>query len=902
MREDKENNEFIYYKKLIIFMKYSISMIACIILLTALRTIFNHTIHIDFNKWWIQFIFELMITTISFFICLIYLFPRGFKHLSILLSNALQEWKNIIFISINIGIIINYFLINGPITFITGDLLSDLFDGTMLVAILNMVIFFGRFLFKEPKKDMIKQEDITDPDQPIEKIEQDLLNRGNFAKTISDTLNKISNKSLTIGIFGEWGSGKSSFYNMVKEHSQNEKQEITFIEFKPWYFSTSDDLVKRFLLMLLEEVERNGGYDPNLKKELKKYVDILSSVSVRSFNSIISLKEIFNKVMPAPEDSDISNIKSKIEKLLELSHRKIVVYIDDVDRLDGEEIKSIFKLVRLVADFPNIIYIIALDEEVVASALSTIYSKGDNRQEEARKYIEKFIQVPIYLPKIDEHYISQFYEKKLNEIFKEISGTPEKVYLEYNPQFIADAVSVNLSIRNITRFTNLVSVYYPILKDEVNSLDLLRLLIIKIDSPALFNYIHTNQNIFIDEKILNEAEIKKLQTFSKYQIILCFLFPSIRKHFDLDKDNNFKTDSQKRIHDKDYFQQYFMYSVPEKILSHKLLIDFFVKLKSDNNEVQNELKELYLKYGVKTVIDKFYDYHYDLNAEQKVALIENLGARYTIGNIPIKGKHYISILKLMRRIIKEIIAEDYRIDIKFKKLDTIYALYLYNFLPKIYSSNLKIEIIEFYKSLTLDELKKEYTFDQISLLLSQWKKFQSEGIELNILKLGESYNTLDAFLDLTLDNKKIEDNSYLLNWFIQNENFLDEKAMKMLFELDQKVTSIKKAKAYNSENELSAMGYVIYIINNLANIIIKFVFDIEKKYQNKLDDEDDFINYDEDDINKSMDLILKYGNEKDRNKVKSRRKEIDELEEDAFEQHEEYRKFQQEVWKQENLK
>ncbi|CAJ1315324.1 KAP family P-loop NTPase fold protein [Paenibacillus nuruki] len=435
------------------------------------------------------------------------------------------------------------------------------------------------------------KKDITDPDQPIEKIEHDLFNRGDFARTISNVLNNISNKSLTIGIFGNWGSGKSSFYNMVKEHSQIQKQGINFIEFKPWYFSTSDDLIKRFLMMLLEEIERDGGYDPNLKKELKKYADILSSVSIRSFNSIISLKEIFNKIIPDPENSDISNVKSKIEKLLELSNRKLVVYIDDVDRLDGEEIKSIFKLVRLVADFPNVIYVIALDEEVVISALSTIYSKSNNSNEEARKYIEKFIQVPIYLPKVDEHYISKFYEKKLNEVFKEISGTPEKWYVEYNPRFIDDVVGLNLSIRNIIRFVNLVSVYYPILKDEVNSLDLLRLLIIKTDSPALFNYIHNNQKIFTGEESLDESKIDELLKFSKYRVILSFLFPSIRNYFKLENDSKFDYDSKKRIHDNEYFQQYFMYSVPEKILSHQSLLLFFDLLKLNNdNEIQKNLK------------------------------------------------------------------------------------------------------------------------------------------------------------------------------------------------------------------------------------------------------------------------------------------------------------------------
>lgn len=901
----EENNEFMYYKKIIIFIKYSTVIIACIILLTTLRTIFNHTIHIDFNNWWIQLIFELMITTILFFICLIYLFPRGFKRLSISLSKSLQEWKNIIFLSINVGVIANYFLINSPITFITRDLLSDLFDGVMIVAILNLVAFFGRFVFKEPKKDISKKEDITDPDQPIEKIEHDLFNRSDFARTISNVLNNISNKSLTIGIFGNWGSGKSSFYNMVKEHSQRQKQATTFIEFKPWYFSTSDDLIKRFLEMLLEEIKRDGGYDPNLKKELKKYADILSSVSIRSFNSIISLKEIFNKIMPDPENSDISNVKSKIEKLLELSNRKLVVYIDDVDRLDGEEIKSIFKLVRLVADFPNIIYVIALDEEVVISALSTIYSKSNNSQDEARKYIEKFIQVPIYLPKIDEHYISQFYEKKLNEIFKEISGTPEKVYLEYNPQFIADAVSVNLSIRNITRFTNLVSVYYPILKDEVNSLDLLRLLIIKIDSPALFNYIHNNPSIFTSEKTLTEVEIDKLQTFSKYKVVLSFLFPAIRKHFDLENENKFKYDSQKRIHDKDYFQQYFMYSVPEKILSHKLLAEFFKKLKFDNDkEIQKEIASLYLDYKRDKVIEKIKNYHYDLNSEQKIILIQNLGDRFFIESISIEDKIYKSILELVDLLIKEIKEEKYDMNFKFHNLDTLYALHLYNSFSKSYSGNLKIGIVEFYKSLTLDVLEKENNYHEIICILENWKKFQNENeIKSKVLEWAKDDKTLDKFFSLTLDSKRYENRVYLFEWFIKIEKFLDDTTIKKLFSVDNNIKSFNDAKTKNEKSGLSVLGYVVYIINDLTRIIMNYTFNVQHQFTQKNEYSNSEINdLNEKDINESIILILKYGNEKDRNKVKSRRKEIDELEKDAFEHYEEYQKLQQEIWEQENLK
>ncbi|MGV7116445.1 KAP family P-loop NTPase fold protein [Paenibacillus kyungheensis] len=849
------------YSLLITIMKYSVCIIMTVFLLAILRTLFNHTIHINFNKEWIQWIFEIIIVLFVACICYIFLFPRGIQRTSNLFSSSIQEWKNIIFVSINLGVIVNYFLVNGSVTYNTRDLLSDLFDGIMIVAILNVVVFFVRFLFKESNEDVSKKEDITDPDQPIEKIEHDLFNRSDFARTLSNVLNNISNKSLTIGIFGNWGSGKSSFYNMIKEHSQIQKQEINFIEFKPWYFSTSDDLIKRFLMMLLEEIERDGGYDPNLKKELKKYADILSSVSIRSFNSIISLKEIFNKIMPDPENSDISNVKSKIEKLLELSNRKLVVYIDDVDRLDGEEIKSIFKLVRLVADFPNIIYVIALDEEVVISALSTIYSKSNNSQDEARKYIEKFIQVPIYLPKVDEHYISKFYEKKLNEVFKEISGTPENIYLEYDPQFISDAVSVNLSIRNIIRFTNLVSVYYPILKDEVNSIDLLRLLIIKIDSPALFNYIHNNQRIFTGEESPEPSEIDKLLTFSKYRVILSFLFPSVRNHFKLANYNKLDYNSKKRIHDNEYFQQYFMYSVPEKILSHKSLLLFFDLLKLNNDvEIQNKLKVLYLKYKRATVIEKIKNYHYDLTNEQKIILIKNLGSRVLIEDITIKDKVYESILILVKLLVEEIVEEEHEIDFRFYDLDPLYALHIYDDSAKNCFYNLKIGIVEFYKSLTLDVLEKEKTLENILFILNNWKKFEkeTEQIKLQVAEWGEDYKTLDRFFILTLNAEEYKNIYYLSKRFIEIKQFLKEKTIEKLFKLDESFKHLEEADAWNEKNGFSILGYIVYTLNNLTSII-------------ELDNDTNEISFSQKVYGEEMKkLILKYGTEVDKERLSKR--------------------------------
>ncbi|MGR9632862.1 P-loop NTPase fold protein [Bacillus cereus] len=80
--------------------------------------------------------------------------------------------------------------------------------------------------------------------------------------------------------------------------------------------------------------------------------------------------------------------------------KKIIVYIDDLDRLDDEEIHSVFKLVKLIADFRHTTYILAFDEEIVENVLSTKYS-GKKASEIGTSFLEKIIQVPLYLPPAD---------------------------------------------------------------------------------------------------------------------------------------------------------------------------------------------------------------------------------------------------------------------------------------------------------------------------------------------------------------------------------------------------------------------------------------------------------------------------------------------------------------------
>ena len=145
---------------------------------------------------------------------------------------------------------------------------------------------------------------------------------------------------------------------------------------------------------------------------------------------------------------------------------KIVVSIDDIDRLSEEEIIAVFQLVKALADFPKTIYLLAFDYDVVVKALRKV-QHGDGKE-----YLEKVIQVPIEIPAPSIKSIHEALFSKLNTILGDISEE------RLNKAAWAELFQFGLkeyikSIRDVIRYTNVFSLKYELLKNETDIVDLL---------------------------------------------------------------------------------------------------------------------------------------------------------------------------------------------------------------------------------------------------------------------------------------------------------------------------------------------------------------------------------------------------------------------------------------------
>ncbi len=215
------------------------------------------------------------------------------------------------------------------------------------------------------------------------------------------------NASFVIGIEGEWGEGKSSFINLLKAAFPTEETDEarpTIIDFNPWWFEGSDQLLRHFFDELLGQIDRSGRWTAPARKFMRGLAGLLDeggkAAQLVSDPGVIAAGKTAEKAggllkkLGGEKTRSAQVLKASSKHVLEAQRFKTVVFIDDLDRLPAREIVELFRVIKAVADLPNIVYVIAYDRSIVASALDEIHP---GRGGEA--YLEKIVQLPYRLPK-----------------------------------------------------------------------------------------------------------------------------------------------------------------------------------------------------------------------------------------------------------------------------------------------------------------------------------------------------------------------------------------------------------------------------------------------------------------------------------------------------------------------
>lgn len=235
-------------------------------------------------------------------------------------------------------------------------------------------------------------------DAPIMSSDDDDLGRAPVAHDFAESIRELdASQGLVVGVLGPWGHGKSSFINLMREQFDKEPA-LTVVDFNPWMFSGSNQLVNFFFTEIGAELNvRSKSRFGKTADFLSQYAGILKPVSqFIPLPGAAAIGEAAAAGLAGLADStnadrSAKKVREEITKELAALTQPIVVVIDDIDRLTTLEIREIFKLVRLTASFPNIVYVLAFDRDRVEQALTEDGVPG-------RAYLEKIVQLSFDVP------------------------------------------------------------------------------------------------------------------------------------------------------------------------------------------------------------------------------------------------------------------------------------------------------------------------------------------------------------------------------------------------------------------------------------------------------------------------------------------------------------------------
>lgn len=432
-------------------------------------------------------------------------------------------------------------------------------------------------------------------DIPYNNYTLDRYNRSAVAEIITTSISKtIENThcSICYGIYGKWGEGKTTVLNFI-EQKIREKQidKLKIVRFNPWLIKNQERMLTDFIRLLTKD------YVGEVKAALNKYGDAIAVLSGATagivshiaghpeFSIPISSKvksavkwipKLWNgtrQVVNTYDDSSVEVLKERVSEELRNGKQHILVFIDDIDRLDKDEIHCVFRMIRQVADFDNVIYVVALDPSVVARSLKGYYG-GDFS--DGKQFLEKIIQVPFLLPKVQVSDMKHDIRSRIHVLLSEYNVDDEKILQE-----IVDAVWPILDTpRQIVRYFNQVNLVLPAIHKEINIVHLCLLESIKLIDFTVYQMLYDKWKVLMKKEsgvnsyINKEKEKEEVQ--KRYDTLLSDIqdiVPEryrecvakiIKKLFD---GNSYMYGYNNRgVNSSMFYPVYFMQSVPQNMI------------------------------------------------------------------------------------------------------------------------------------------------------------------------------------------------------------------------------------------------------------------------------------------------------------------------------------------------
>lgn len=430
-------------------------------------------------------------------------------------------------------------------------------------------------------------------------VKYDLLNR---SKIINDLYNSVSfcrnEKTFVISLTGEWGAGKTTIINIVKQ--QLEDSEYIIIDnFEPWQYNNE----KSLFFAMFDRIMEQTGIKFSLV-ETKKFIDACSSILVSDIDTKVSILNNESKI--------VSNIKDIINDYLKTNNKRVVFIIDNIERAESNNILIILKTISNILNLDRFIYVLSYDEKEMRDIFK-------NKLQLNYDYIEKVIQLPLRVPKISKVDIVKICKQCMKNLLIHYGIEDDSIdsYMPAIDLFVKNIKNLREFKRKVNSIVNCN--FYN--KSYLNTMDAFLIELIEFENLKLYETIKENYKYFISEekeliygfeyqdakeynKEITEFfdEIFKNNENRKLIPILKLLFPNVKKY--TDSRNNGQDRIEFRQEDSSYIvprdKEIYKDSVINKrIFNGKFFELYFTRQSNAFIELDNRINDCINKINTK---------------------------------------------------------------------------------------------------------------------------------------------------------------------------------------------------------------------------------------------------------------------------------------------------------------
>lgn len=330
-------------------------------------------------------------------------------------------------------------------------------------------------------------------DEAVSSREEDQLGRKALAEAIAAQIaGAYPESGVVFGVTGPWGSGKTSLLGMAKEALEQDHHGFLVLWLNPWFFTGTEHLMGIFFTELGAQLSDLSGSEwDELGSSLQIFGTALSKL--RAVPTVGGATAAGGENMSgvgrrmrgsADEGASLYERRKRLEDALkkagEKNRRRLIIVVDDLDRLRRQEIRDLVALVKLNADLPNLHFILAYDRERVEHALGEVEGNG-------RAYLDKIVQVVHDVPEAREIDV----KLALVEAVSEVTDAAAEIG-PYEPDRVSEVLKELVfplvgSIRGVKRYANALPVTLRATGDEVALADVLGLEAIRLFMPGEYS-------------------------------------------------------------------------------------------------------------------------------------------------------------------------------------------------------------------------------------------------------------------------------------------------------------------------------------------------------------------------------------------------------------------------------